>query len=301
MAISGVSTNSIFQSTINDMARTMGRLSDLQTQLSSGRKSDNFSGIAANAAQLLNLDTQLSKADQYITNNTLAIARLDTTNDSLNQIISVATSLKGLIANRRSGVTSVGFDIQLQAQWKALTAALNRTSNGSYVFSGTATDTPAVDSSTFPRLTSTGEVDSGYYQGSYQDIVHRAQDGVQFTANVRGNDPAFEAIFAGLATAQDAQITGDDAKFQAAYNSIEEGLQNVITIQATVNANKVNLSDTNTTLKSTKVYWQELRDEISNTDLLAVSTQVAVDQGILQAAFQAFAKINALKLSDYLR
>ncbi len=67
-----------------------------------------------------------------------------------------------------------------------------------------------------------------------------------------------------------------------------------------VNSNKVALSNTNTNLQTFQLYWKGVQENIGNTDLVSVSTQVAVDQGILQAAFQAFAKINSLHLSNFL-
>ncbi len=78
-------------------------------------------------------------------------------------------------------------------------------------------------------------------------------------------------------------------------------LQGIIAAQATVNANKVQLTNIDTNLASSKLYWQGIQQGIGNTDVVSVSTQVAINQGILQAAFQAFAKISSLRLSDFLK
>ena len=61
------------------------------------------------------------------------------------------------------------------------------------------------------------------------------------------------------------------------------------------------MTNINTRHGSFKLYFLGVKEEIGNADLVSVSTQVAINQGILQASFQAFAKINSLKLADFLR
>ena len=39
----------------------------------------------------------------------------------------------------------------------------------------------------------------------------------------------------------------------------------------------------------------------TNADTVALSTQIATQQSVLQATFQVFSRISGLKLSDYLR
>jgi flagellar hook-associated protein 3 FlgL len=306
MSINTISTYAIFQSTIGDVSNVETNLSNLQNELSSGQKSQNFQGLGAQATQYLDLQSKLAASNQYTTNNNLISNTLDVTNTSLTQIITSANSLASLISTNLNTATSNGtnFGLQLNSQWQALTAALNVTSNGQFVFSGTKTNTQAVNTTTFPTVDADGGANQDYYQGSSQDLSAQVQDGVSMTYNVRANDPAFQKLFAGLALANKSANDTDPGQkatdLNSAYNMVQSGIKGVITLQATVNANKVALSNTNTNLQSLQTYWTGLQQSIGNTDLVTVSTQVAVDQGILQAAFQAFAKINQLNLASFL-
>ena len=302
MAIGRIGTYAIFQSTLKDMGNTQNQLINLQMQLSSGLKAQDYAGISSQAEQFLDIEKKITQSDTYLKNNKLVDARLQITSSALDRIIEAATTLKNIISTRRSGVqgTLNAFAEQLTDQWQTISAQLNISSEGRYLFSGTATDVKPVDTTALPELTSLGVPDDGYYQGSKENIVIRAHEEISFEYNVRADNSAFQKIFAGISMGKYGDTNNDDDALARAYDLVEGGLKDVITLQATVNSNKVAIDDINTQHQSLKLYWQGLKEEIVNTDLVSVSTQVAINQGILQASFQAFARINSLRLSDFL-
>ena len=302
MAISNVSTYQVFQQTLSDVTKVSSELSQQQGQLSSGNKSSDFAGIANQSQQYLALSASIAQSEQYLSDNKAVEARLETTSSILGQLIQVATDLNNLIAQRRTGVqVNSAFQLQLQEKWQIMVGQLNTNSAGRYLFSGSAVDKAAVNNVDFPTLTVEGVPDSSYYTGSQQDITLRADNSVVLTYNVRADDPGIQKIFAGLAIAKQADIENNDTLFQQAYAFIQDGVKGVVATKATVDSNKVAVSNINDNHEKFTLYWKGLQESIGNTDIVAVSTQVAVNQGILQAAFQAFAKINSLRLSDFLR
>jgi hypothetical protein len=48
------------------------------------------------------------------------------------------------------------------------------------------------------------------------------------------------------------------------------------------------------------VYWKGVQEDKLNADVVALATKLSSDSATLQATFQTFARINNLKLSDYL-
>jgi flagellar hook-associated protein 3 FlgL len=298
-----ISTYAVFQNTLRDASKVQAELLTLQNQLSSGQKSQNFEGMASQAEQFLDLDSKISRTDQYIVNNNLVKTRITNTSTALGQLIDTATNLKNLIITRRNESFSNGLPFQnlLTGNWQTMVGQLNTSAEGRYLFSGSRTDVRAVDTDTFPALEESGIPDAGYYRGSGENVTVRAGDDVQFEYNIRADDPAFQKIFAGLAMAKQGDIEGSDQDLQRAYDLVEEGLQGVIALQAIANANSVQMDEINDQHGSLKLYWKGVKEEISNTDIVAASTQVAINQGILQASFQAFARINSLRLSDFLR
>ena len=308
MAIDTISSYSLQQSTLRDVSKVMGDLATQQAQLSSGFKAQDFAGMANESQQFLALDAKMMRNQQYIDDNKVASVRIDDTATALSDITTIATNIRNLVLQRRnsSQAETLGYDEQLNGYWQQLSSLLNTSLNGRYLFSGSKTDTPPVDTSTFPTVDINGTLNSNYYKGSNQNLTLRMDDAVQISYNVRADNPAIEKILAGLAQAKQApsgsntSITIDEA-FAKAYDLLSEGLDELSAVKANVNSNKVLLSSVTERQNSQQLYWKGIKEELVNTDLISVSTQVSVNQGILTAAFQSFAKINSLRLSDFLR
>lgn len=301
--IGRISTYALHQTTLRDASRMQEQLANLQIQLSSGLKSRDFQGMADQAEQYLSLEAKISRTEVYQNNNKLVVTRLDTTDTILSQAIDTITGIKNLILQRRNNAVadSLAFDEQIDGLWRSLTSQLNTTLEGRYLFGGTRTDTAPVNADTFPVLQESGVPDDGYYNGSNDDVTLHADDGIDMVYNVRANAPGFQKVFAALAMAKTGHADSNEEELRSAFDLAAQGLQEIISTQAQVNANKVSVTQIIDRQASLKLYWQGIKEDISNTDLVSVSTQVAVNQGVLQASFQAFARINSLRLSDFLR
>ncbi len=303
MSVGRISTFALHQTTLRDSSKVQVSLADLQQQLSSGLKSQDFAGLGGSESeQFLLLENKIAKTDIYLNNNKIATTRINSTDNVLAQVIDTAANLKSLISQRRNAASnSAAFPETLRGAWQSMVSQLNSSLEGRFLFGGTRTDSAPVNSDTFPTLQVDGVPDDGYYQGSQEDVTLRADDNTEISYNVRADDLGIQQIFAGLAMAQKGHDNNSDADLVKAYDLVEKGLNGVIATQSVVNQNKVSISEINTRHESFKLYFQGVKEEIGNADLVSVSTQVAINQGILQAAFQAFAKINSLKLSDFLR
>lgn len=303
MSVGRISTFALHQTTLRDSSKVQVSLADLQQQLSSGLKSQDFAGLGGSESeQFLLLENKIAKTDIYLNNNKIATTRINSTDNVLSQVIDTAANLKSLISQRRNAASnSAAFPETLRGAWQSMVSQLNSSLEGRFLFGGTRTDSAPVNSDTFPTLQVDGVPDDGYYQGSQEDVTLRADDNTEINYNVRADDLGIQQIFAGLAMAQKGHDNNSDADLVKAYDLVEKGLNGVIATQSVVNQNKVSITEINTRHESFKLYFQGVKEEIGNADLVSVSTQVAINQGILQAAFQAFAKINSLKLSDFLR
>lgn len=304
MSVGTVGTYALFQSTLGNVSTVEQNLNTMETQLSSGSASQDFAGLGgANATQFLSMQNQMAKVDNYTTNNNLATANLNTTSSVLGTIITSATSLQSLISSQQTGValTPTQFLASLQSAWQTISGQLNTSLGGNYIFGGTNTNTPPVNTTALPTLKVSGVPDSSYYQGSTQNMTLQASDTTQITYGVRADSTAIQQIMAGLAMANQGGATSSKTDLQTAYSLVQQGIQGVIAAKSTVDSNTVQVGDVNTQLSSFKLYYQGISNNIGNTDIVSVTSQVSVDQGILQAAFSAFAKINALSLVSYLK
>lgn len=302
MAVTRVSTYGIYQTTVGNSLKVQSGIADTQIQISSGLKSQNFSGLNGQVEQFTAVENKLSKADLYLKNNALVQSRIRTADTAISQVIDIVSNLKNLIIQRRNATTAeqMGFEQQVDAAFRALAGQLNANSEGRYLFGGARTDTPPVKE-TFPQPVQPGVPDTGYYQGSDQDIYSRIEDNFEIAYNVRADDEGFQKVMAGLASAMEGGAENNDSKLSQAYDLLQEGLDRIITVQANLNTSGSIIDKANERHTAQQIYLKGLKEEITQSDVVGLSIKLAADQSVLQASFSAFARIISLKLSDYLR
>jgi len=302
--INRISTFSVFNNTLNNVNTTQANLFDLQEQISSGLKTDEFSGLQGQVEQFTFLEASVKKAKAYQENNAQNVARLRTANISLEQIIDVADEIEDLIVLRRNpGIEDdIAFEQQMRSKLDTIAAELNSQFEGQYIFGGTRTNVPPVITEpTIPGPNSLGQPDAGYYQGSTEDITLRASDSVTIQGNIRADNIAFQNLFGAAFQALSGDAADQDVLLADATDQIQTAIQDLIALKANNDANLIALEDINRRHKSLQLYWQGVTENLAKTDVVAASTQVAVDEAVLQASFQSFSSINALRLSDFLR
>jgi len=136
--ISNFSSNTTL---VNQLLRTQGRLFDLETQVSSQKKSQDYLGISVNSQRLLNLENTKSQLDRFINNNTQQSVRLSIEETVIDGLQTAVKDFKQILANYETGnerdqeaVTLV----QSQAQQALLNIQnfLNTDVAGRFIFSG---------------------------------------------------------------------------------------------------------------------------------------------------------------------
>lgn len=301
MAIGRVSTYAFQQRALNDSSSVQQRLFDLQQQISSGIKTREFSGLSGQVEQFVGLEAKVNQYKQYEDNNQVILTRLRTTNTALDQIVDAVDKLKALIVARRNPVSSaeLSFPQQLESVKDQIAAQLNTNVGGRYLFGGTRTDVPPVIEPV-PDPVVTGTPDDVYYQGSKEDVVARLQDNVELAYNVRADNSAFQKVFASIAQAIDGHNDDSDDKLKVAVDLAQQGINELIAVQANVNSNILVVEGINDGLESRRLYFKGVTEQLSKTDILEASTQVSLDNAVLTASFQTYARINSLRLSDFL-
>lgn len=302
MAITRVSTYAMHQTTLSDVTNLQARLANLQNQVSSGVKSDNFQGLNGQVEAFIQFEGKMSKTQTLIDNNTLIIARMRTTDVALDQIISIADDFQDLLVQRKSptGGESLQFDVSAQSMLQTIANQLNVAQEGRYLFAGSRTDTPPVIDPV-PGPVVSGLPDDAYYQGNDTDLYARVQENYDVQYNVRANEEGFQKLFAAIALGMRADQEGSDALLTEATTLATDALEEIISIRARVQQNIVNVEEINERHEQLNLYWQGLSEKIIKTDLLSASTEIALSEAVLQASFQSFTRLNELRLTDFLR
>lgn len=122
---------------------------DLQRQLSTGQKSANYAGLGLSRGITVGLNAQLSALSGYDSTITMASTRIDLMNTAFTRMTAIGSTVRQAMvsANSTSDASgAVNAQTTAQTSLDELLGLLNTDSGGRYLFSGRATDTPAVES-----------------------------------------------------------------------------------------------------------------------------------------------------------
>lgn len=143
-----ISTNQLFDRSIQQILDNQGDLSDIQRQLSTGKKILRPSDDPVGAAQVVRLTEELARIEQYKTNNTLL-------ENALNQEEAILQSVTDSVLKARQLTIQAGNGINSDQDRQALAIEIGqirdqvfdlmnaRNADGEYIFAGNQSDSPA--------------------------------------------------------------------------------------------------------------------------------------------------------------
>jgi flagellar hook-associated protein 3 FlgL len=147
MAINGVgNSNFLLGQSVLDLK---SQLDTLQTQLATGKKSTDYSGMGVNEGFAIFARAQLSNLSAFTTTMTNINTTIDTANTALQSFSQIATQVKSAAGSGGAVVTGSGQTVGQQTallQLKSMLEMLNTQAGDRYLFSGSAIDTPSVAS-----------------------------------------------------------------------------------------------------------------------------------------------------------
>ncbi|MFM9891152.1 MAG: hypothetical protein ACKVOE_11045 [Rickettsiales bacterium] len=302
MTLNRIGSVALLNNTLNHVTQVQERLGTLQTQISSGLKAETFEGLNGQVEFYTQLNSKLRLTNQLKDGNTTGIGRLQTADQSLSGLEETANSLINLITSSiNSGAApSLNLKQQVQGLLNQFSDQLNVTYDGRYIFGGTNTTQPPVASISASNAT-LGIPDDVYYGGSKDNVVYRANEQVTYAFPVRADDSAFQKIYAAANLAVSAFGSNDTAGLETARKLAQDGNTELIGARTRLNTTLVNTRTINTQLDAQSKYLEGLVGEVSNTDIVAATTQASNYEAILQATYQVYARLSQLKLSDYLK
>jgi flagellar hook-associated protein 3 FlgL len=284
---------------------TQSRLYDGQVQVSSGKKSVQYSGVAQDTRRLLNIEASHTRTSQYIENNNLVEQRLQIMETNVAQIFDIASDFKTLLVNALNADNSADLAMPTQAQsmLDELTGLLNVEYDGRYLFSGTRTTTAPVLQSDLPGSytvpTSDGDA-SAYYQGNATEFTLQADEDFTIQYGVTASETGFERVIRALhmiviGAPNDRDVLND------AQTVMELAITGISDIRTGIGASRSAIDNVNTRLSEYQLFSEQTMGDLENADLTEIITRMSADEVAMEAAFSIIARLSDLTLNRFLR
>jgi flagellar hook-associated protein 3 FlgL len=147
MTISGVSPK--LTPVVQNVLDIRTQLDDLQRQIGTGQKADSFAGLGPQSGMAVGLAAQLSAISAYTDAMTTVGTRISIGQADLTQLASVASTVKATTLSPNFSIDATGQTTTqktAQNELDQMLSLLNTQAGDRYLFSGSATNQPAVDS-----------------------------------------------------------------------------------------------------------------------------------------------------------
>ena len=281
------------------------RLNEGQLQISSGKRSQHYSGVARDARRIVNVEAGHIRTTQFIANNKLVDQRLQTMETNVSQVFELVTQYKTLIikALNADNSSDLAMPLQTQALMDEVTALLNIEQDGRYLFAGSRTDTSPVDQTGLPAIYTKPTADgdsSGYYVGDATSLTVQADENFTVSYGITAGDLGFEQAM----RAMHMVVIGppnDRATLNEALRVIDQAVNGVSDIRTKIGASRAALENVNSRLDDFLLFTEQTISDLENTDITKVITNMNSDQVAVEASFAVISRLADLTLTRFLR
>lgn len=279
---------------LRSLTQNVSRLEQLQEQITSGQRVNRPSQDPITAAAVLKIDSSVAQAAQHVRNADDARSWLDITDQALNTIgQSVLRGRELALAAPNTTMSSEG-RVAIAKELTGLIDQVIVTGNFSfadqYIFSGTKTRTPPLDSSVSPPV----------YQGDSNSIKRIIDVGVTMQVNVTADVAILPTINA-LLRIRDAVNANDNVEVRAGLEDLDLAHTALLTAQSEIGARANRLDAQRERLLDIQTNLARLRSEQQDVDMGEAIANFSVQEIVYRAALQAGAKAIQPSLIDYLR
>lgn len=299
--VARIASFSLTNQLVETNLRVQAEYATTQIQISTGLKSENYHGIAAQANQILNLESAYSEVEAQIAGSQTALDRTEFMFSALGNMIDIGQSFFADLNAALTGLSVTPAQIQQSAQstFDQFVGVLNSKMGDRYIFSGAAINTRPVDTTTYGGATPPSVADTSYYQGN--NYIHSVEVSEGFTVayGVTADDPSIEVIMRAL----DLVITSpaDPNALQEAIQLFELGLDDVATLKASVAQDSNAIDRAINSNEAQLNLIDNMIVELKEVDLADASVRIQQLGTQLEAAYAVSTDLLELSLVNFLR
>lgn len=297
---------------VNGILDQQAALSKTELQLATGRKILRPSDDPVNASLVLNMKESIATSEQYLRNADMAEASLSHQESTLSGVTNNIQRARELALQGMNDTYStedrqaIAMELE-QIREAVFNLANTRNEQGEYIFAGSKTPTapgpfksldPKTDAVTFEGNDSNRQIQIGVGQ----KVISR-DSGVDIFGDLDSADK--DDLFSTLgnmiewlnpADPDNPQVTSSDGLL----GNLDKGLDRILAVEARIGA-RMNMMERHTNVEQSFIdKMKETLSGINDVDYAEAIAQFNMEQVGMQAAQQAYTKIQGLSLFQYI-
>ncbi|HAG53288.1 MAG TPA: hypothetical protein DCL21_05835 [Alphaproteobacteria bacterium] len=271
-------------------------------QVSTGLKSDKYSDVSGSLSQILSTkdtQSQLKSYDKNLTNMESHLKAVETSLQSMQKILTEATSLATLALNENTPEDRASLAATAEGLAKNLDSLMNQQFQGKYIFSGQATNVP-VTNGTSPTAYTGTPVSTSYYQGDQEKLSTIVSEGTVLEYGITGDNQGFADLKAGIEALWYGLKNDDEDSLKGATDLITNAQTNFGSMLGNVGGEMKQVDILQEQIQNTEDFLTEQLQELQGVDSTEAISNLKSNEAVLEANLSLIGRINKISLLDYI-
>lgn len=292
---------------VRSILNNQASLFDSQRQVSTGKKADDFQGLAGETGTVLGAKSFKSRIETYQQTIASIRGKLDANDVQISGVLDAVDGLKDNMQTMLATGQAQGFSELLDQTFKFTVNALNTNFDGTYLFSGAETGTRPVNVATLDELAALPTTSDAFDNASIA-FEARVADGVNLEFGLLASDLATEVFDELLALHNQDQLTPFDGDIDPAqFDFLKNQLQTLTTAVDNLRTNQVKnglaferLEVVQQQHTDSVVFLETFISDLEDVNIAEAVTRLNNDQVALEASYQTISSLNQLTLLRFL-
>lgn len=278
-----------------------------QRQISTGKKTDEYRGLAGQTGTVLGSRSFKSRIETYQQTIDTIRGKLDANDVQVEGVLNAMDKMKETIQTTLANGQAEGFSEMLTQTFKFVSNALNTNFDGTYLFSGAKTGTEPVNVTTLADLDGLASVSDAFDNGSVA-FEAKIADGVELEFGLLASDLG-EGVFQELLDLyqfdQSDPLQGELSATQFSFlqgqmASLETAIDNLRQIHVTNGLAFERLEVVDEQHTDTAVFLEKFISDVEDVDIAEAVTKLNNDQLALEASYRSISSLSQLTLLQFL-
>lgn len=297
------------QSLLQGILRNQSNLFEAQKQVNTGKKSDDFAGIANQVSTLVGAKALKARTETYINTAETISRNLQVYDVQLTAITDTAREARQTIIEALAQDEAIGFTTIMSEAFNRISSALNTKVAGNYIFAGSKTDTPPFLVTSFNDLPALATVNDAFANDQIKASV-RVADNVETEFGILANEVADEltASFKRMAEfdiGPNGPIDGKLTAVQRAFLEselllLDAAIADSQTALVTNGLKAEKLDEVKTQHDDQRVFLETFVADIEDVNIAEAISRLNNDQTALEVSFRVVGEISRLSLADFI-
>jgi flagellar hook-associated protein 3 FlgL len=308
-----ISSGFILNQALFSVQQHLGKVSQLQAQISTGQKLQRPSDDPIGVTQSLRLRQDQNLGERFLQNSTEGLSEMKVAESALSQIVERtqrAIELTTQAANGTLNTTQVAaVNAEIETIINTVMQLGNSDYNGRHVFSGFITDSPPfVATGQDIAYTGSSNASAANYerriQISLSDTIAINLNGQDILGSVTVTGPQSTSGTGLLKTLRQLTLdlsAGDTTSVRQRIGDLQSNLDGILSQQTILGARTNQLDNLQERLENNKVLRADFISRIQDTNMPEAISQLTYQQNLYEASLSAMSRILSTSIVNFLR